>query len=102
MLKHSRRFLIFSVFLAVLLALFAGSSVGAQEEKVLVIGSAESVDSLDPGRGFSFTPLIVHRAIYDTLVTWPPDSVASIEPQLAESWEVSEDGMTYTFKLREG
>ncbi|MBQ6888483.1 MAG: peptide ABC transporter substrate-binding protein [Lachnospiraceae bacterium] len=37
---------------------------------------------------------------YDTLVKYTPDG--EIVGSLAESWEISEDGLTYTFKLREG
>ncbi|HEX7070172.1 MAG TPA: ABC transporter substrate-binding protein, partial [Rhodothermales bacterium] len=39
--------------------------------------------------------------IYDTLVTVQPD-LSTIDPGLAESWEVSEDGLTYTFTLKQG
>lgn len=41
--------------------------------------------------------------IYDTLVQIKvaDDGSSSIEPMLAESWEVSEDGLTYTFHLRD-
>ncbi len=37
---------------------------------------------------------------YDQLIRVAPDGL-SLEPGLAESWEVSDDGMTYTFHLRE-
>ncbi len=37
---------------------------------------------------------------YDSLVQY--DSEGTMQPALAESWEVSEDGLTYTFKIREG
>jgi peptide/nickel transport system substrate-binding protein len=37
---------------------------------------------------------------YEQLIRVAPDGV-SLEPGLAESWEVSEDGKTYTFKVRE-
>lgn len=91
-----------------LLALLVGlvvlsvSAIQAQDEKVLVVGHAEVIDSLDPARGYTQTVGIVNQVIYDTLVTFPPDSAASIEPRLAESWEVSDDGLTYTFHLRDG
>lgn len=39
--------------------------------------------------------------IYDGLLTFSPDD-RSPQPQLAESWDVSADGTTYTFKLRRG
>lgn len=60
---------------------------------------AEDSASLDPSRAFEFVPGMVHKATYQTLVTWPADSVSKIEPLLAEKWEISEDGKTYTFSL---
>ena len=38
--------------------------------------------------------------VIDTLVEY--DSLGQIKPSLAESWEVSEDGLTWTFKIRQG
>jgi peptide/nickel transport system substrate-binding protein len=71
----------------------------AQDERVLVIGHAEATDYLDPARGYNQTTSIIHKAIYQTLVTFPTDSAAEILPELASSWEISEDGLTYTFTL---
>lgn len=39
--------------------------------------------------------------IYEGLLKYNDDST-DVEPSLAESWEISEDGLSYTFKLREG
>jgi peptide/nickel transport system substrate-binding protein len=91
------------LFLLVLtVVVMTNGLVAAQDENVLVIGHAESTDSLDPARGYTQTTSIVLKATYDTLVTFPVDSAAEIQPALAESWEISEDGLTYTFTLREG
>ena len=87
--------------LLLLLALSAGA-LQAQDESVLVVGHAESTDSLDPARGYTQTTGIVNQVTYDTLVTFPDENASSIEPRLATSWEISEDGLTYTFTLREG
>jgi peptide/nickel transport system substrate-binding protein len=93
-----------SILLVVaLLATLALASVNAQEEEtVLVIGHAEATDSLDPARGFTQTTGIVNRATYDTLVTFPDEGPGEILPWLATEWTVSEDGLSYTFTLREG
>ena len=40
-------------------------------------------------------------AVYESLLEYKPGTL-ELEPALAESWEVSEDGTVYTFKLREG
>jgi peptide/nickel transport system substrate-binding protein len=67
--------------------------------KTVVVATAEDSASLDPGRAFEFTPGLIHKATYQTLVTWPDDSVSDIKPQLAEKWEISSDGTVYTFTL---
>jgi oligopeptide transport system substrate-binding protein len=38
--------------------------------------------------------------VIDTLVEY--DNLGNVKPSLAESWEMSEDGLTYTFKIRQG
>src|SRR5690606_10701655 len=70
--------------------------------RVLVVAHAEFTDSLDPARAFSTTAFLVHKAAYQTLVTFPAGSTDSIEPRLAEGWETNEDGTVYTFTLRDG
>jgi peptide/nickel transport system substrate-binding protein len=39
--------------------------------------------------------------IYEGLLKYAADST-KVEPSLAESWEISPDGLTYTFKLKQG
>lgn len=88
--------------LGLLLALAFGGAASAQDEKVLVVGHAEFTDSLDPARAFSTTAFIVHKATYQTLVTFAPGTTDTIVPLLAESWESNDDGTVYTFTLRSG
>ena len=38
--------------------------------------------------------------IYDTLLATDKDS--KIRPQMVQDWKASDDGRTYTFKLRDG
>lgn len=84
---------------AVLVLLLIGGGLAAQDEKVLVIGHAEQTDSYDPAHGYTPTTGMVHRATYDTLVTFPDGDASEILPSLATDWTVSEDGTVYTFTL---
>ena len=69
---------------------------------MLVMAIAEDTASLDPARAFETLPTIIHKATYDTLVSFPPGSVEQVVPSLAESWEISDDGTVYTFTLADG
>ena len=57
-------------------------------------------DGLDPQRTVAASTFQVTSNIYDTLVKVTP--AGELQPGLAESWEVSEDGLQITFKLVEG
>jgi peptide/nickel transport system substrate-binding protein len=88
-----------AIGLALLLA--AGGVAAAQAEQALVIGHAEITEAYDPAHAFNPTSGMVNRVAYDTLVTFPDGDASEILPLLATSWSISEDGLTYTFTLRE-
>ncbi len=58
------------------------------------------IDTLDPHRATSTLSLQVWSLIYDTLLATDADGAPV--PNLATSWEVSDDGLDYTFHLAEG
>jgi peptide/nickel transport system substrate-binding protein len=95
---HFKRTLALVTLLVLVIGVFG---VTAQDETVLVIGHAEATDSLDPAHGFTQTTGIVNRATYSTLVTFPDGDASEILPMLADSWEIAEDGLAYTFALNE-
>lgn len=57
-------------------------------------------DTLDPHLTSATLSFQVNKSLYDTLVE--PDDEGKLVPSLAESWTVSGDGLTWTFKLRPG
>lgn len=97
----TRRFAVLCLVIVVALAGFGVNRAQAQE-KTFVIGLSSNADSLDPSRGFTQEEGIVNKAAYDTLVTFPADNVDKIVPNLATSWDISKDGLTYTFHLKDG
>ena len=76
-----------------------GIMVAAQDDVVSVTLVATSAPrSMDP-HGIDRTHPIVLPYILDTLVH--QDAAGEIQPYLAESWDVSDDGLTITFYLRD-
>lgn len=64
----------------------------------LTYALATSPDSLDPHRSGLAVAVRTFRTIFDSLVVQAQDN--SIKPWLATEWTVSDDGKSYTFKLR--
>jgi peptide/nickel transport system substrate-binding protein len=95
------------VSLVAVLVLFsigaAQETIAAGRKDVLVIGMAISdIISLDPAKAFEFSGVGIDAQIYDRLLDFPAGKFDKPEFSLAESYEVSPDGKTWTFKLREG
>ena len=67
----------------------------------IVIGRPVDSDNLDPVTCVGNVNIFMFNLIIEGLVK-TSDTDTEIEPCLAESWEVSDDGKTYTFHVKEG
>jgi peptide/nickel transport system substrate-binding protein len=67
----------------------------------IIFGTTDTVVTLDPAKAYDFASSNILFNVGETLVGFPPGEVEPA-PLLAEEWEVSDDGMTYTFTIREG
>jgi len=61
----------------------------------------DDLDSMDPAIGYTFQSWSPIRAVFDGLMDYKPGTTELV-PDLAESFEISPDGLTYTFKLHNG
>ncbi|MGR3592531.1 MAG: ABC transporter substrate-binding protein [Limimaricola soesokkakensis] len=81
------------------LALAAALPAQAQDDKVAVtVNAVQIFGTIDPAKINDYTEYMAAVNLYDGLTT--VDGSGAVVPQLAESWEISEDSLTYTFKLK--
>ncbi|HEV7437698.1 MAG TPA: ABC transporter substrate-binding protein [Pseudorhizobium sp.] len=87
--------------LAVAFALGGFSALAQTPPNVLIVGQIAEPKSLDPHAVTATNDFRILVNLYDGLVRYK-NGTLEVEPALAESWTISEDGRTYTFKLRKG
>ncbi len=68
---------------------------------VLIVAQIAEPKSLDPHTVTAVNDFRILMNVYDGLVRYKSGTL-EVEPALAESWTISQDGKTYTFKLRDG
>ena len=78
----------------------ASLPVARAADKTLVVGSSFIIKSLDPGRTIETTSNMINHSVYDSLVTFDGEDLTTPRPSLATDWKVSDEGRTYTFRLR--
>ncbi|MFP3953628.1 MAG: ABC transporter substrate-binding protein [Candidatus Acetothermia bacterium] len=93
------------LFSLLIVVLFVGFVFGlaAEEPKYggeLIAGISADPVGFDPHKTSAYSSFEVLENVYNTLVTVGDDLTP--QPAIAKSWEVSEDGLTWTFHIREG
>ncbi len=92
MIHHLRR--------GVAIWVFSAGAVMAQQADIS-IGMVLEPPNLDPTAGAAAAiDEVVYANVFEGLTRFGPDG--SVNPGLAESWQISADGTTYTFTLRGG
>jgi peptide/nickel transport system substrate-binding protein len=93
---------LFKAFAAVALGavLTASGAIAATPANTLVIADAiDDIITLDPAEVSEVGGVLASQQIYQPLVTFDPADPTKISGVLAESWTVSDDGKTFTFKM---
>jgi ABC-type oligopeptide transport system substrate-binding subunit len=78
----------------------AADAPSASEASTLRRGNGPEPDSLDPQRARTDSGQHILRDLFEGLTAVGPDSAPV--PAAAETWTVSDDGLEYRFRLREG
>src|SRR5204862_3737474 len=100
--KHMKRLLISAAAaLAMAIAAPAAFAVAPKQGGAATITFNNDLTTLDPQVGYDWQNWSVIKSIFDGLMDYKPGTT-ELEPDLAESYTISDDGLTYTFKLRDG
>ena len=83
------------------LALLAIASAPAGAAGDIVITYQDDVATLDPAIGYDWQNWSMIKSLFDGLMDYAPGTTELV-PDLAESYEISDDGTVFTFKLRPG
>ena len=67
----------------------------------MVVTYKDDISTFDPAIGYDWQNWSMIKSLFDGLMDYKPGTTELI-PDLAESYTISDDGLTYTFKLRKG
>lgn len=109
MLKHKRLVVLLLSVVLVLGALLAGCSSQSktattsqgQSEQVLNLNLGEEPPTLDPQKATDEVSITVLNAVLEGLVRYNKDGKIEKGSGLAKDWKISDDGLTYTFYLKD-
>ncbi|GAA2849780.1 peptide/nickel transport system substrate-binding protein/oligopeptide transport system substrate-binding protein [Aminobacter aminovorans] len=73
----------------------------AKQGGAITITYKDDVATLDPAIGYDWQNWSMIKSLFDGLMDYEPGTT-TLRPELAESYEISPDGKTFTFKLRKG
>lgn len=87
-----------------LMTAFGAMSADAKtpDDMAVIAWQLDELITLDPAEAYEFSGAELAANMYDRLVYYDIENTDDIKGGIAESWEVSEDGKTFTFKIREG
>jgi len=97
MKRRKRRWLSVFILSFVFLCLAPGMSFSSQT-KPLVLGTTDKITVLDPAKTYDFYTWEVFQNIGEGLLKYKPGTTELI-PGIAKSYEVSPDGLEYTFLM---
>ena len=83
-----------------LIALLLTATLTLAAAQTVTVGLFQDPPNLDPARSTATSEYVVLQQIFDTLLTF--DESGSVVPHLATDWSISDDGLVYTFTLRQG
>lgn len=96
------RLIVGMVISAIMVLNLPWATAGTPRNALVMAHAIDDIITLDPAEIFEFSGAEYAGNTYDRLIGYDVNDVSRLYGVVAESWSVSEDGRTYTFKLRPG
>jgi len=97
-----RGLLISSALVAASLMMPLAAAAATPKDQLVIATNMSSMRGLDPNELNQLEAAEIVANLYERLIVLPADDITKPMPGLAESWTVSDDGKTFTFKIRSG
>ena len=81
-------------------AIITGAHAATPKGVAVMVKQIDDIVSFDPAESYEFTNGEVDANCYRRLIRPDINDATKIQGDLAESWDISKDGLTFTFKLR--
>lgn len=91
-----------ALFAWVLLLLAPGAMAAAPANTLVIAKNIDDIITFDPAEAYEFTGIEVIANIYDRIMRLEPTDISKLVPGATESYTLSDDGRTFTFKIKPG
>jgi peptide/nickel transport system substrate-binding protein len=101
-MKHMPKILMSAAMVVTMATSFSAVQAATPPDTLVQAWQMDDIISLDPAEIFEFTASELAGNTYERLINYDYKDVSKIYGEVAESWSVSPDGKTFTFKIRQG
>jgi peptide/nickel transport system substrate-binding protein len=92
----------YALFAGVLLSLTPQAFAETPKDTLVIAKFIDDIISLDPAEAYEFMGIEVIANTYDRIMRFEPTDITKLVPGMAEGYTLSDDGKTFTFKMRAG
>ena len=100
-MKRFSKFLLSAALVTTMATSFSAVMAATPPDTLVQAWQSDDIISLDPAEIFEFSSSEIAGNTYERLINYDPKDVSKVYGEVAESWTVSPDGKTFTFKIRQ-
>ncbi len=90
------------LFACALLLMTPMALANTPADTLVMAKNIDDMITLDPAEAYEFTGIEIIANMYDRIMRFEPTDINKLVPGVAESYTLSDDGKTFTFKIRPG